>query len=532
MIMHVPTSMATQHPDSASRYVPIQEESEEALEALTPQPEGLGIEEVMVDFEGKMTPYHQTAEIVQKLLEKGLIPGENVWVTPRVSSATDETVFRQLMALMSVIEADYDLAKQHPDSGSIKEVILPMVRGSSDLVEVRKRIADIIELARKEFKMTKDSNSLQVIALIEGIPTMLNFGKLYADYLSSSLKLGFAQNQLRFMIGRSDSALSYGLVSSVLATKIMISQAYRLGKNWNLPVAPILGGGALPFRGHISLENIDNVLADYPGIRTVTIQSGIRYDHQSAKVKRLVTLLKQKLPTLSPRLYQGDEETFLKNCIAIFAKEYIKIFSEIVEPVAALSDVIPRQRDRLTRRGPGGYARPGANPRELADFASLDKIRLELNSMEAIKSIKKIPRAISFTGAMYSVGLPPEFLGVGDGLSELVEIYGKEGLQKFLALYPGLRADLKFAGRFLHFSVAKEFFLKPVVEKVKRQIAAIEELLGIDIVRRENQPYQTLLEIITPLVKQASKGNKLGDEDVALLRSCMTRLGKLRGSLG
>ena len=36
----------TQHPDSASRYVPIQEEPEEAISSLTPPPEGLGIEDL------------------------------------------------------------------------------------------------------------------------------------------------------------------------------------------------------------------------------------------------------------------------------------------------------------------------------------------------------------------------------------------------------------------------------------------------------------------------------------------------------
>src|SRR3990172_5950421 len=141
--MQIPTSMGTQHPDSAGKYIPIQEEAAEAVDALLPAPDGLGLEEFMIDFEGKMTPYHQTADIAHRLLGKGLVPGRDVWLTPRVSSATEETVFRQLMALMSIIEADYDIMRVDP-SGGIREVILPMVRGAEDLLNLRKRIADII----------------------------------------------------------------------------------------------------------------------------------------------------------------------------------------------------------------------------------------------------------------------------------------------------------------------------------------------------------------------------------------------------
>ena len=122
----IPATMATQHPDSATVYVPVQKEPQEALDVLTPVSSGgLGLNEHMIDFEGKMTPYIQTSEVVLRLVSEGIIPGKDVSVTPRIPSASQETVFRQLMALMSIMEAYYRVHDVIA-APSIVEVIHPM----------------------------------------------------------------------------------------------------------------------------------------------------------------------------------------------------------------------------------------------------------------------------------------------------------------------------------------------------------------------------------------------------------------------
>lgn len=523
--------MGTQHPDSAGKYISIQEEASEAVAALTPAPEGLGLEEFMIDFEGKMTPYHQTAEIAHSLLDKGLVPGRDVFLTPRISSATAETVFRQLMALMSIIEADYDIVRAH-ENGAIEEVILPMVKGADDLFVLRRRIADIIELGHKEFGMERDPNSLQIIPLVEDIPNMLGFADFYRQYHRRCQEAGYTNRRLRFMMARSDSAMIYGLVAAVLAVKLMISDGAGLGDELGLESAPILGGGALPFRGHVTVANLPALIKDFSGIKTVTIQSGLRYDHEPGAATEAAAILKKELPGSEARRLDAAESTFVKDVLVRFAAEYMSDFSSVAGLVTKLADIVPQQRDRLTSRGSTGYARRAPDPAELGRFTTDQDLAAKLKAI-TMPGDTDIPRAITFTAALYSVGLPPEFIGVGRGLQAVAEAHGREGIERLLEFYPGLTRDLHFAGRFLSFKVAARFFSPAFIETLRRDLAETENILNMNILDCQDQAYETLLEIIEPLVRQTLGGGKsLGDEDKALLRSCTMRLGKMRGSLG
>lgn len=524
----LPRTMATQHPDAASRYVTIQEEVREAVTALSPPPLGIGIDEIMVDFEGKMTPYHQTNEIAQGLLDRGVVPGRDAWITPRISSATEETAFRQLMALMSVIEATYQASQREP-AALIEEVVIPMVRSARDLVKVRDRIRDVIYLGHKEFRLPYDPDALQLIPLMEEAPELLDCGTLLREYVAACAEEGFGVRRLRVMIGRSDTALSYGHLASALSAKVALSQIARAGEDLGLQSAPILGAGYLPFRGGVMLEHVEELVADYPAIRTVTIQSGIRYDTDEAPeaVALLGRLLAEERP--APAM-DKEEEGFFIECVAASIAPYLATFDRLLGLVLPLSDLVPARRDRLARKGAAGYARAAAEPDRLARLVRHDGLRAELESLRPM-ACSSLPRAISFTCALYSIGAPPEFMGTGRALARVRDLFGQEGLSRLLEAYKSLSFDLSWAAQYLNLETAAHLLPPDALEELRLDVALCQELVGYPE-RQRDEHYHLLLETIQPMLRTVVDGGGLADSDCDLIRDWLCRLGTLRGSLG
>ncbi len=528
----IPATMMTQHPDSAMRYVSVRDEPAEAIDALTPQPVGLGLEEVMVDYEGKLTPYHQTAEIALGLSERGIVPGEDVLVTPRIPSAGKETVFHQLMALMSIIESNFKLSE---GGGRIGEVVVPMVETAAELVAVRRRIEDVIDLGHKEFGIPRDPDEVQVIPLIEEVPELLGAGELLDGYLEAAADAGYGIGRLRVMFGRSDSAMVYGLVPSVLAVKVAIADCHRRAADAGKPLFPILGGGVLPFRGHVSLDNLERLAEDYAGTSTITIQSGLRYDCGSEAARQMALRTRELLEARSPLAYDDEERRFIEALIGIFTIPYLESFSRLIGAVTAMSDLIPRRRDRLARKSAVGYARDAARPEKLAARIGDGEVAAALRERATLVG-GDLPRAISFTAALYSMGLPPEFIGTGRGLVAVRERFGQEGIDRLQEIYPGLADSMKQAARFAAPSIAAGHLDEELMDQVRADFEAVEGILGIAAGPRDDDDrrYHMLLETLQPMIRQLVSGGKwYGDAaDADLVSDWVSRLGRLRGSLG
>lgn len=538
MLPFVPATMMTQHPDSAAKYVSVQEEPGEAVEGLLPPPRGLGLEEIMIDFEGKLTPYHQPVQIALGLLQAGMTPGRDCFLTPRIPSASRETVFRQLMALLSIMETNIQTQSHSPECyPAVREVILPMCTSAEEIVQTKMRIMDILELAEKEFQVVAEKDLIAVIPLVEDVSALLGIKQLLREYLIQSRNAGFPVSYLRCMIGRSDPALSYGLVPAVLACKVALSRLAELEEEEGIPIYPIIGAGSLPFRGHISPANLANIWLEYPGLRTITIQSSLRYDYGPAETRSLARNIKAEIGRHRMRRYSAREYRRLASFTAVFAKHYLSSISLFGEIVCKISDLIPRQRDRLARTGTASYARELAHPKVLAAYVEEPELRLELQQLEIPRGLD-LPRAITFTGAFYTLGFPPEFLGTGRALGELHARGGKEELAEFLSFYPSLKADLAYAGRFLNLNVARAFLSREACSLAEQDVNLCQELLGLETGPKtpDEQFYHILMQTAQPMLKHLiGEGNELVEsvqQERQLVKNWIIRMGQIRGALG
>ncbi|MGZ4903516.1 MAG: phosphoenolpyruvate carboxylase [Halobacteriota archaeon] len=529
----IPATMATQHPDSATTYVPVQKEPAEALDALKPVNQGgFGIDEYMIDFEGKMTPYVQTSEIMLQLISEGLALGDDVFVTPRIPSVSQETVFRQLMALMSIMEAYYRIHDLTAEPRTI-EVIHPMSESSRELLETRQRVLDVVNLTNKEFNIAVEPHQIRLIPLIEAVPQLITVSEMVSEYIAGCRQLGLEDETLRVMLGRSDAALDYGHIASALSVKLAIADCYTCGEAAGMTIAPILGFGTLPFRGHATPSNADRLLKEFSGSRTITIQSSLRYDYDKQDAIRFVKKMKEGLQRSRPTPISAEKRQEILLLIGMCTKHYLRTFYQVISPVKAITDLFPNQRDRLARKGPVGYSRDVPKPADLAGCIADKTLSKELRRLQVKTALPDLPRAIKFTGALYSIGLPPEIIGTGRGMHEA----DKRGLLDALLNehYGSLSADLSFSKRFIRLDMAKKFIPYAALKQVSQDLHYIDEYLIVD----EYEPdllYGTLMETLAPSLQQfvSSKHELLVDEvtQLGLIESCLLKMSQIRGALG
>jgi phosphoenolpyruvate carboxylase len=519
-----PKVMCTQHPDSASRYISTQEEPGEAIEAAVV----FGCDEYMPDYEGKATPYHQNVQILSKFIEEtDLVPGKDIFITPRAPSAVQENRFRQLMVMMSIAEANHG-ALEYSDVQAINEFVHPMTGTVREILDAQQHMADVSELAKKEFGFSMEVP--RIIPLIEDAPALLHAKELAENTLSAwKERFGTAPEKFRIFLGKSDSALSFGHVASTLSCKYAINGISELDSELDTETGIIFGAGTLPFRGHLDLKNAENFFREYRGIGTITLQSAVRYSHGKGDAEALVSLAKARLPE-TPEFFSSEEKEEIVNLIGIFGARYSCITRELSSIVNQLAGLLPQQRDRLMHRGSGGYSRSAPDISGMVSLCRSD-IGKELNASMPAEDLH-LPRAIKFTGALYSIGLPPEFIGTGTALEEARKKLGDDACEKLLTKYfPSLASDLSFASGYLDLNIASRFLSGACLKEVRRDIEVLSDTFNLET--RPEPSYRILLEMMQPDLLQAGTAGDCTDEEVSqLVCSTLTKMGKIRKALG
>ena len=496
--------MATQHPDNAGApfwekdhdgFVGSHEETLECVRCLS----DLGVDEFMWDWEGKYADEAVVDRLFGEFYEyfKKNNLGRKKFLTFRIPNVWKEKGYNLIRALMVVLTSE-DFARDLKfHTPALFEIILPMTESAEQLIYIQSSFQKLARFKSQTFHHRSDHNQdhLEMIPLVESVSDQLNIGKLLRKYLGLHQKTFKSKPPyLRPFLARSDPALISGLVATVLANKIALSDIKTVGQETHVKMYPILGAGGLVFRGGLNPANIDNFVREYAGVRTATVQSAFRYDYPLASVKKAIRKLEVLLPRAKATTISEREQERLLPVIRAFEKHYQHSLSLITEDMRHLFTLVPRRRERRQHIGLLSYARKMGK--------------------------HSLPRAINFTAAFYSIGIPPEFLGLGQALNELTSAELKL-VEKY---YRNFRTDLIRTGRYLNWQNLEKLAAKNSAwRNVAESIRLTEKVTGLTFGPKTKS--DKLYEYLT-------SGILVQPDRTQVVRDLIVETGKIRRSLG
>jgi phosphoenolpyruvate carboxylase len=158
-----------------------------------------------------------------------------------------------------------------------------------------------------------------------------------------------------------------------------------------------------------------------------------------------------------------------------------------------LAKYLPKRRERVQHIGLFGYSR------------GIGKVSL--------------PRAISFTAVLYSLGIPPELIGTGRGLAAARKSGNLHLIEKY---YLNLKHDLYFAGKFFYRDGLKRLAKKsPGWKDILIDVEEIEKYLGKPLAPKylNEEEHQLLSARIHQNLKSGKQLTRLIEQSAVLRRS-------------
>ncbi len=444
-----PRVMSTQHPDNA--YLPPFSDEEvlkgegEIAEAQYVYSK-LGCDEQMWDYEGKAAD----VDVVLKLLLKDPdyyrknILGKDIFLTLRIPNPTVEHEMRKKVEeALHTIVTSYDLASSFYNApiAPIFQVILPFTVSADEMIWIDSYYRDVV-VGKQDHKlpggmMVRDwlgeyrPESIQMIPLVEDKESVLKVDQMVEKYVTT---VGRDIPGVRIFLARSDPAMNYGMVSSTLSNKVALQRLNKLEGKLGIPLCPMIGVGAVPFRGNFRPERVDSFLEEYPSVQTFTIQSSFKYDNDVNTVRDAVRTLHAHKRT-DPTPIDEDRATDLMDRLTA---SYQARISTIAPLVNAIAPYVPARRDRRLHIGLFGYSR---------------------NAGEGQANIR-LPRTITYCAALYSIGVPPEIIGL--------EALTEDDLAFLKDVHPHLEDDLADALTYANESAIEHVLGKAGVDVMKR----------------------------------------------------------------
>jgi phosphoenolpyruvate carboxylase len=483
--------MSTQHPDNVTtpffaenEILGGEDEIKEAFYVFS----HLNCREQLWDCEGKEVD----SFVVKKLLTRYESffsrnkLGKDFFITLRVPNpAVEKNEGKILLETLESVPRSFDIAKifYGDDAPPIFEVFVPMTSDSRQLIRISQYYKRFVT-GKQKIRLVKNDmcisewigefkpESIKVSPLVENRESMFNADKIIEDYIKHER----VDEPQRVWLARSDPALNYSSTATVLMEKIALQRLYNLQERLSLEILPIMGCGSTPFRGNFKPINVENCLEGYPSVQTFTIQSAFKYDYH---VESVVKAIEKINNTKRKKPIQVDEEKCMK-IINKLSKEYAKQIRFLAPLINKVSAHIPQRRKRKLHIGLFGYSR------------SVGGISL--------------PRAITFCASLYSIGLPPEALGM-NVLTEREIDYIKD-------LYRHFEEDMRDS-----FHYFNEYVFKILPNVLSRKIGKSLKLVEFET----NQKHK---EITTDIIKDLKK------REYANMKEKITEAAWIRGFLG
>ena len=258
--------------------------------------------------------------------------------------------------------------------------------------------------------------------------------------------------------------------------KIGLLKLHDLQEKLSIDILPIIGCGAAPFRGNFNPNRIKENIRAYPSIQTFTAQSAFKYDYPLKDVLNAIDDINNTERHAPPFLdINRAQELILK-----MEKDYVSSLKVLAPTINLMSKYVPSRRKRKLHTGLFGYSR----------------------SAEGIT----LPRAIKFTASFYSLGLPPEILGMTNITSQEID--------EIRHFYRSIDTDFKDSLKFLNKDNLDYF-----APEIKKKVLAAIENFEVEV---DEEHKQVTTDILTALKKQ----------DVLGIQEGIVKAGRIRQFLG
>ena len=487
---NVSRTMSTQHPDNVNN--PFFSDSaelagEDEIKEVFYTYSHIHSREQLWDCEGKEVDNF----VVKKLLNKyepyfsKHVLGKEVFLTLRVPNPSiEKSEAKILLETLESIPRNFDAAKlfYNEDIAPIFEIALPMTTDYRELVRIAEYYKHHVvgkqhhklggEISIAEWIGKFQPETLKITPLIETKETILNPDSIVEGYLKNEK----VEDYQRVWLARSDPALNYGNLATVLMLKVSFQKLRKLQGKLSVDILPILGCGSAPFRGNFKPTNIKNCIKGYPSVYTFTLQSAFKYDYNIHDVTSAVKFLNESKPSKPVAV----DEQRCASIIERLTKEYQKQVKLLAKFINEMIPYIPSRRKRKLHIGLYGYSR---------NVGGL-----------------KLPRAITFCAALYSYGLPPELLGMNALSSKDID-YIKD-------IYANFDNDLRDSLQHLNKDNLKIF-----PNEIVKKIESVSKTVDYDV----DEKHKKITSIILKDLKR--KDHKLLSENIAMA-------GFVRGFLG